>query len=75
MALGALIDVAFAQKLARFIGYNSVTGIANKVDAKALAKKCGVLMEDLEKWSAGTASPSQMKKREINDFLDTEAKK
>jgi hypothetical protein len=66
-----VLDVIFAQRVARFIDYRSVTKTYNMKRMEIFTDKVGVSIATAQKWATGLASPSPMKKKEAEMFLDS----
>lgn len=66
-----VFDAVFAQKVARFIRYDSATRKNDKVRAKILVDKFGVTNKDVRSWATGMAASSLMKRKEIEEFMDS----
>lgn len=68
---GFMVDVVFAQRVARFIRYDSSTKKYDEIMMKIFVDKVGISITIAVKWATGAASPPPMKKKITEEFLDS----
>lgn len=66
-----VLDVVFAQRIARFIGYKLLTKKYDETRMKIFVDKVGVSSTAILKWATGAVSPPPMKKKLAEEFLNS----
>lgn len=66
-----VLDVVFILRLKRFLRYDDVTRKHDEARVQILIDKLGVSIRSIQSWVTGRASPPPMKKKEVEEFLNS----